>query len=99
MNAYMHKKNLSFELQGRVRKYLHYIFKKQNTDNKEKQILEKLSKALRKEVILEVNGKILLRTPFLTDNFSKEALQSLAFCLNQLTYSPEEYIYQVFLNF
>ena len=96
MNGYMNRNNITFELQGRVRKYLEYIFKKQNNDKKENEILEKLNKTLKKEVIMEVYGKILFKTPKLFQNFSSETLQNLAFVMRPLTFSPEEFIYKVF---
>ena len=95
MNGYMNRNNICFELQGRVRKYLEYIFKKQNNDKKENEILDKLNKSLKKEVLMEVYGKILFKTPKFTDNFSTETLQNLALFTRPLTFSPEEYIYKV----
>ena len=91
----MNKNNIPFELQGRVRKYLEYIFKKQNNDKKQNEILEKLNKSLKKEVLMEVYGKILFKTPRFIDNFSIETLQNLIFVTRPITFSPEEYIYKV----
>ena len=91
----MKNKSISFELQSRVRKYLEYMMKKDTSKQEEHKILDKLNKALKKEVIMEAYGKILKQTLFLTQNFSLQTLENLAFCMKQITYSPEEFIYKV----
>lgn len=91
----MKSKNINFELQGRVRKYLEYIMHKEINNEKEKNILNRLTHALRKEVILESNGKFLFNTELFTKKFSSSTLQKLAFTLKQSRYSPEEYIFHV----
>ena len=91
----MKSKNINFELQGRVRKYLEYIMHKEINNEKEKEILNKLTIALRREVILESNGKFLYNTELFSKKFSPATLQNLAFVLKQNRYSPEEYIFHV----
>ena len=91
----MRHNNIDFELQGRVRKYLEYIMNKETNHKKEEEILDKLTKALKKEVILEANGKYLYQIPFFSRNFSAELIEQLAFTIKQVRYSPEEYIYHV----
>ena len=91
----MKSKNINFELQGRVRKYLEYIMHKEINNEKEKNILNRLTLALKKEVILESNGKFLFNTELFNKKFSSSTLQKLAFILKQSRYSPEEYIFHV----
>lgn len=95
MNGYMDRKGISFELKARVRKYLEYIFKKNKHDKRENEILEKLNQSLKKELIMESNGKILTKIPKLKENFSFQTLENLAFYMRYHTYSPEEFIYKV----
>ena len=95
----MNSKNINFELQGRVRKYLEYIMHKETNIEKENEILNKLTMALKREVILESNGKLIYEIPLFNKNFSAKTLEQLAFSLKQIRYSPEEYIYHVFYNF
>ena len=100
INNYMKSKNINFELQGRVRKYLEYIMHKEIHNEKEKEILDKLTSSLKREVILESNGKFLYNTELFNKKFSSSTLQNLAIVLKQNRYSPEEYIFHVyFLNF
>lgn len=94
----MRSKNINFELQGRVRKYLEYIMHKEINNEKENEILNKLTFALRKEVILESNGKFLYNTELFRQNFSAFTLQNLSFVLKQIRYSPEEFIFHVKLK-
>ena len=91
----MKQKGLNFELQGRVRKYLEYIMHKDINSEKEGKILNKLTNALKKEVILAFNGKVLDEIPLFRDNFSAQTIEELAFCLRQVRYSPEEFIFHV----
>ena len=95
----MYRKNIDFELQGRVRKYLEYISHQEGNSEKEGEILNKLTNKLKREVILAANGKLLYQIPFLTQNFSKTTLNELSFCLKKLRFSPEEFIYKVYINY
>ena len=85
INGYMNSKSISFELQSKVRKYLEYIIKKDTKKQEETNILDKLNKALKKEVIMEAYGKILSQTKLFTKNFSSSTIENLSFCLKQLT--------------
>ena len=91
----MKRNNINFELQGRVRKYLEYLMKKESNTQKEGEILNSLTQSLKSEVILQSNGKLLDHIPFLKTNFSKDTIEGLSFCLKKCRYSPEEFIYRV----
>lgn len=91
----MKKKNINFELQGRVRKYLAYTLQKDSNLEEEKEILDKLNNALRKEVILQSNGKFISHVPLFSHNFSAKTLEGLSLSLNSVRFSPEEFIYHV----
>lgn len=92
----MKKKNIEFELQGRVRKYLEYTMDKERNSDKEVEILNKLTASLRNEVLLQSHGNILTKIPLFTKNFSAQTVQTLSFCMKKLKFSPEEYVYRVF---
>ena len=95
INGYMKRQNLNFELQGRVRKYLEYTINNENNGDQESEILNKLTKSLKKEVLIESYGKIIEQIPFINDNFSTETKEKIVFSLKSLTFSPEDYVYQV----
>ena len=92
----MNKNNLNFELKSRVRRYLE--FKMKNERNLDTQscelILQKLTKKLKNEVLLESFGKYIENIPFFKGNFSKSTLEKLSLSLRELSFSPEEIIYQ-----
>ena len=92
----MRERGVEFELQGRVRKYLEYIIHKDTNTAKEDEILNKLTKTLRKEVILASNGKHLKNIPLFMENFSARTIEELTFFIKPVRLSPEEYIFQVF---
>lgn len=95
----MSKNNLNFELKSRVRRYLE--FKMENESNLEvkacNEILNKLNRNLREEVLVEAVGKYIENIPFFSQNFSKNTNKKLAFTLKELSFSPEEIIYKVTL--
>ena len=91
----MQDKNIDFELQSRVRKYLEYVLKKDVNDDQENEILGKLNKALRTEVILQSRGTTLYQSPLFKDNFSKNTLDSLSLKLKRMTVGPDEILYKV----
>ena len=97
INGYMNKQNLNFELQSRVRKYLEYTLNHESNMDSENEILNKLTKSLKKEVLMESYGKYINELPFFNDNFSNETKEKIVLALRSLTFSPEEYIYQVIL--
>ena len=91
----MKKKNLGFELQSRVRKYLEYTMKNEdNMENKDK-ILNKLTKSLKSEVLFESYGKYIHSNKFF-NNFSIKTKEKIILSLKETKYSPEEYIHSVF---
>ena len=71
INQYMNNKNINFELQGRVRKYLEYIMHKETNSERENEILNKLTHALKRELILESNGKYLYQTPLFSHQIKR----------------------------
>ena len=91
----MKGKNISFELQSRVRRYLKYIDNKDVSNSQESEVLEKLTKTLKNEVILQAHGKILSQITLLTENFTQKTMNSLAYSMKYLTFSPDEFIYKV----
>jgi hypothetical protein len=91
----MQDKNINFELQSRVRKYLEYVMKKDVNDEQENEILGKLNKALKNEVILQSRGKLLAQNSLFKDNFSKNSIDALSLKLKKLTIGPEEIVYKV----
>lgn len=86
---------IPFELQGKVRKYLEHLMKKHQNSEKETAILDKLTNTLKKDVILQSNGKFLSQIPFLKKNFSNESLEELSFFMKKIQFCPEEYIFKM----
>ena len=92
----MNKNNLNFELKGRVRRYLEFKIKNEsNLDTQScESILQKLTTKLKNEVLLESFGKYIENIPFFKENFSKSTLEKLSLSLRELSFSPEEIIFQ-----
>ena len=93
----MDRKNISSDLQIRVRKYFQY--KSQIEDdklkNKENLLISSLTTSLREELTLEAKAPILKKFTFLNKYFSEYSLRKLVWKMNLLNFSPEEIIYKV----
>ena len=95
LNQFMQERNLPFDLQGRVRKYLEYLNHNEIDSEKLEGIFKKLTRSMKKEVLLGSNGVFLKKIPFFYKNFSNEFIEKLCFEIKLLKYSPEETIYKV----
>jgi len=96
INGYMKKNNLEFELQSRVRKYLEYTIMNENNVEQKDAILNKLTKSLKSEVLLQSYGKYVKNNKFF-NNFSLKTKEKIVMSLKEVKLSPEEYIN--FVNF
>ena len=101
INRYMKRKRVDFGLQGKVRCYLDYILKESalGSSEKEQELIGMLSLSLRKELLLQANGKILTNSPILKNNFSLKTIQKLAELIVPMDLAPEDKVFEVeFLN-
>ena len=92
VNRYMRKKNLPYELQFRVRRYLEYVWenrKKNNMD--EKQILNLLSEPLRDEIYDHIHGKIIDWCSIFVI-YEPHFIQQLTKTLESETYAPGDIV-------
>ena len=97
----MRRKGIEFDLQGKVRRYLNFIVKesRQESSEKESELIERLSPSLRKELLLQANGKILLESPILRENFSIKSIEKLTEKMTAVDLAPEDLVYEVFRLF
>ena len=93
----MNNYGVNFELQSRVRKYLKYNQQHETNSDAENQILNKLNKSLKKELLIESFGKLLKEIPFFKDNFSSGTIEKLSFFMRKRQLSPEEFLYYVII--
>lgn len=92
----MSKKNIDFQLQNKVRRYIGAIYD-QNYSNslEEKKLIDKLSTTLKNEFLFKANSHMIYKYVFFKDNFSEETLQKLVLAMKFKTYLPEEIIMDV----
>ncbi len=97
INRYMKRKNVDFELQGRVRRYLEYILKESSNENseEEQELIKLLSISLRKELLMQTNGKVLMSSPLFKNNFSQATIEKLSEFIEQQDFANEEIIFEV----
>ena len=90
----MGKHDLDFQLQSRVRRYLEYTSKNESKIDEKDMILNKLTKSLREEVLLQSNGKFVQENRFF-NNFSHQTKEKIILSLKEIRFSPEEYVFYV----
>jgi len=94
INSYMKKNDLRFELQSRVRRYLEYTMKNEDNEEGLMNILNKLTKSLKSEVLFDSYGKYIDENQFFK-RFSAKTKEKLILSISEVKFSPEEIIYQV----
>ena len=94
INGYMKKNNLDFELQSKVRRYLEYTMKNESNIEEKNSIMNKLTKSLRTEVLLQSNGKFIEDNSFF-NILSNKSKEKVILSLKELRFSPEEFVYNV----
>lgn len=103
INRYMMRKNIEYDIQVKVRKYLNFIYDQDSANAaRENELIEKLSGSLREEILIRANGNILKMVPMFYKNFTEITLRKLVFSMKQVRFYPEEIIFQVletFFNF
>ncbi len=95
----MRRKKIDFELQGKVRRYLGFVLKEavDESSEKESELIGKLSNSLKKELLLQANGNILMNSPILKSNFSTKLINKLTEKMIPMDLASEDKIYEVFI--
>jgi len=93
----MNRKQISSNLQMKIRQYLRFIWQEELTQNVEFEnaIIEKLSKSLKEELFLEANGSILNKYSMFFANFSENMLRTLMHKKKnkEIRFNPENLIF------
>ena len=95
INAFMKYKNIDFGLKIKIKNYLEYIWqteKNQNT-HETQEIINKLSKSLKEELLINANGVILKDIPLLSRNFSENTLRKIVYEMKEINLTPGDVIY------
>ena len=97
INKYMDKKKIDYKLQMKIREYLRFIWQEESTQNAETEmeIINKLSKSLKSELIYESYGQILRNIPLFFANFSEKFLSELMYEIIEVRNIPEDTIFLV----
>ena len=95
INGYMKEKNICFELQMRIRKYIQFIWQEEKAHNNLEtlKVIDKLSKSLRQELLLQANGLILSDLHMFNFNFSEETLNKIVYKMKEVSFIPGDPIY------
>ncbi|KAL4506957.1 hypothetical protein ABPG72_001378 [Tetrahymena utriculariae] len=95
INTYMHRKNISVNLQRMINLDLenyHLRSIKQQSDE-ELNVLEKISHDLNDSLKLEYNKNIISKIKYLIDHFSPESIEQISLKAQEVYYSPNQVIF------
>ncbi|EAR84285.2 cation channel family protein (macronuclear) [Tetrahymena thermophila SB210] len=95
IQRYLNRKNVNISLKSRVRSYLVFLYKEQKDRNQEaeEKVFQKLSNKLRREIVQEINGKIVNSCGIFTKNFSSSTINKIIFAMKECVVSPNEIIF------
>ena len=95
INQFMKKKNINQDLQMRIREYLRFIWKEENTQNieDEQKIISLLTNSLRDELLIDAYGSILKKFPMFFANFTAKSLTNVVSIIKDVRLFPEEEIF------
>ena len=95
INRFMNRKNINKDLQRRIREYLRFLWKEENTQNleEEQKIIELLSGSLKEELYIDAYGSLLEQDPMFYVNFSEKTLKKIVSKIKEIRLFPEEKIF------
>ena len=94
---FMDNKNIGYDLQMKIRKYFYFMHEQQGTTSQMvNDVIGKLSKSMKEEVMIKAYGEILHSTPLFAQNFSQDTMKKLILSMKKLKFYPEEVITKVF---
>ncbi|EAR86210.2 cation channel family protein (macronuclear) [Tetrahymena thermophila SB210] len=92
--GFMHKKNVSIDLQVQVREYLQYFFIQSNQEDIQKQqkVIALLPESLQNQMMLEANKIVFEKSPLFRKNFSQQIIQKTIKLIEQKEFKPGQKI-------
>ena len=95
INQFMSRKNINKDLQMRIREYLRFIWKEENTQNleDEQKVIGLLSAALKEELLIEAYGTVLQKNPMFFTNFSEKSLRKVVSIIRDIKLFPDEKVF------
>lgn len=92
----MNKKNVGFEFQNKIRKYINSIYDQHyNNSLSELKLIDRITVGLKEELLLKSNRGVIDKFSFFKQNFSEETLKKIILTMKFKNYFPEEIIFQV----
>lgn len=96
INQFMKRKKINQNLQMKIRDYLKYISKEENSRNidEEQNIINRLSHNLKDQLLLESYGSVIKNYSIFWSNFSFNTLKKLVGTIKDYHYLPDDVIFK-----
>ena len=80
INGYMKQKNINLELRTKIRNYFEFLWNEDQLYNNEttQEIINKLSRSLKEELLVNANGVVLKKFDLFQKNFQKLLSEKLS---------------------
>ncbi|KAM3132196.1 hypothetical protein pb186bvf_015656 [Paramecium bursaria] len=100
INQHMDSNEVSANLQNKIRNYLKFYYQSSHSSHEKDvdTVVEQLNQNLREELINDIRSKVVVNNNFLKRYFSKQTQQILIQNLQQISFTPQEQIYEQFAN-
>ena len=96
MNRFMNQNKVSKEVQNKVRTYIEYALEEENSNRQYKeQFLSSLPETLKKDILHDLNGRILADNWLFSANFGLKFMREVSTKLQERLLCPGEIIYLV----
>ncbi|KAL4491974.1 hypothetical protein ABPG72_008395 [Tetrahymena utriculariae] len=94
LNIFMKERKFNLQIQMKIRKHFEYKFAIQNKNTVQiDQVLDQMHESLKYDTLKELYTRILQQSKFIC-NFSKNCIDELSQCIQEVNLVPDEYLYQ-----
>lgn len=94
INGYMKMNSIDFSLKIKIRNYLEYIWQVEKSQNSSEtqEIINRLSKSLKEELLMNANGYLLADLPILNNHFSEQTIRKMVCITKEINFTPGDII-------
>jgi len=96
INGYMKQKNINLELRTKIRNYFEFVWNEDQLYNNEttQEVINKLSRSLKEELLVNANGVVLKKFDLFQKNFSETLLRKVVFIMKEIKLFPGDLLYK-----
>ncbi len=102
LNDFMQKNKMNNDIQTKIKSYIEYLLEEESgTKQEQEEFLGIVPEHMRREILIEINSKVLVQNFIFNINFSLAFLNNVSYKLQEKIFGPGEIVFLVkqrFLN-